>query len=91
MDLIFQIKIEKSGRISLPPEILSELHLVPGKTLLLEEKNGKISLEPINEEPELIEKDGLLIVRPKITGDIVQSVQQNRVKRISKLVEEFSE
>jgi hypothetical protein len=52
-------------------------------------KEGRIVLEPLPEDPELIEKDGLLVVRPRITGNIVNWVQQDRDDRITHLSREF--
>ena len=91
MNDIFQTTIDKSGRVTIPAQVLSELHLALGSTLLIQEKDGKITLEPIEEEPDLIEKDGLLIVRPKLTGDIEDAVRQHRERRISDLNKGFIE
>ena len=41
------------------------------------------------EDPELIDKDGLLIVRPRITGNIANLVQQDRDERIAQLSKEL--
>ena len=78
MKLKFKTQLDKSGRVTIPPEIISELHLTPGVIFGIEEKNGKITLEQTSDEPELIEKNGLLVVRPKITGNIETIVQQDR-------------
>ena len=86
MDLKFQIKIDESGKISLPQEIISELQLKPGMSLVIEEIDGKISLEPISEQPELINKNGILVVRPKITGDIKDAVERDRQERIKNIM-----
>jgi len=89
MDTKFTAEIDEMGRVKIAPELLSSLHLSPGATLLLEATGGRIMLEPIPEEPELIEKDGLLVVRPRITGNITNSVQRDREERISQLMREF--
>lgn len=85
MQTNFTTEIDNLGRVSLAPELLSTLRLSPGTTLLLEIKDGKIVLEPLPEEPELVEKDGLLFVRPRITGNLVDFVQQEREERIANL------
>lgn len=81
----FTTEIDNLGRVILAPELLSTLRLSPGTTLLLEIKDGKIVLEPLPEEPELVEKDGLLFVRPRITGNLIDFVQQYREERIANL------
>lgn len=89
MDLKFHTKLDEFGKISLPVEIISELQLKPGMNLIIEEIDGKISLEPISEEPELINKNGILVVRPKVTGDIKDVVQRDRQERIDKIMGDF--
>jgi bifunctional DNA-binding transcriptional regulator/antitoxin component of YhaV-PrlF toxin-antitoxin module len=89
MDARFTTEIDAQGRVCLAPELLSALQLAPGTTLVLELKEGRIILEPLPEEPELIEKDGLLVVRPRLTGNILDWVQQDRDERIAHLSKEF--
>jgi len=89
MDLKFHTKLDELGKISLPQEIISELQLKPGMNLVIEKMDGKISLEPISEEPEVINKNGILVVRPKITGDIKDVVQRDRQGRIDKIMGDF--
>lgn len=85
MQASFTTELDDLGRVSLAPELLSTLRLSPGTTLLLEIKDGKLVLEPLPEEPELIEKDGLLFVRPRVTGNLIDFVQQDREERIASL------
>lgn len=85
----FTIEIDEMGRVILAPELLSALRLSPGTALVSELKEGRIVLEPLPEDPELIEKDGLLVVRPRITGNIANWVQQDRDDRITSLIREF--
>jgi len=89
MDARFTTEIDAQGRVSLAPELLSALQLTPGTTLMLELKEGRIVLEPLPEDPELIEKDGLLVVRPRLTGNISDWVQQDRDERLAHLSKEF--
>lgn len=74
MDLKFQTQIDRSGRITLPPELLSNLHLSPEMNLLIYEKDGKITLEPIAEEPMLVEKDGVLVLHAQLINDLSESL-----------------
>lgn len=89
MDLKFRTKLDEFGKISLPQEIISELQLKPGMSLVIEEIDGKMSLEPISEEPELINENGILVVRPKITGDVQDALQRDRQERIDKIIGDF--
>lgn len=85
MNTRFTTELDKKGRVTIAPELLSSLQLSPGTTLVLELNEGRITLEPITEEPELVEKDGLLVVRPRISGNLKNCVQQNREERIFQL------
>lgn len=89
METRFTTEIDEQGRVSIAPELLSVLQLAPGTILALELKEGRIVLEPLPEEPELIKKDGLLVVRPRLTGNILDWVQQDRDERIAHLGKEF--
>ena len=88
MNLKFQTKLEKSGRVRLPSQILGELRLTPGTALIIEEKDGIITLQPVIEEPTLIEKDGLLVFHAQLTEDIADIVQKTRQKRSATLLKD---
>jgi AbrB family looped-hinge helix DNA binding protein len=88
MDLKFQTKLDESGRISLPKKIISNLQLRPGTKFEVEERNGKVTLVPIDNEREalLVEKDGLLVLRAQLTEDITHIIERDREARISKII-----
>ena len=88
MNLKFQTKLDKSGRVTLPSQIRGELRLTPGTALMIEEKDGRITLQPVIEEPTLIEKDGLLVLHVQLTDDISDIVQKRRQKRISTILKD---
>jgi len=88
MDLQFQTQIDSSGRVTLPPALLSNLHLSSETNLLITEKNGKITLEPIREAPTLIEKDGVLVLHAQFTDDLSDIVEKERQKRLATLIED---
>ena len=89
MELTFQTKLDEFGKISLPKEIISKLQLKPGTSLVIEEIGGRISLEPIWEQPELINKNGIMVVRPQFTGDVKDIVQSDREERIDNIIGDF--
>ncbi len=88
MDLKFQTQIDRSGRVTLPPELLSNLQLSPEMNLLISEKDGKITLEPIADESKLIEKDGVLVLHAQLTDDLANIVEKERQKRIAAVIED---
>ena len=87
MALQFRVSIDKNGRVHLPAEILKALHLGAEDSVVIAAEEGKITLQPLSEDPKVIEKDGLLVIRPQITGELADVVQHNREARISESVE----
>jgi len=88
MDLKFQTKINESGRIALPKKIISDLQLKPWTKFEVEERNGEVTLVPIDNEREalLVKKDGILVLRAQLTEDITDIVERDREERISKII-----
>ncbi|MDW7680774.1 MAG: AbrB/MazE/SpoVT family DNA-binding domain-containing protein [bacterium] len=86
MNLKFQTKLDKSGRVILPSQILGELRLTPGTALIIEEKDGMITLQPVAEDPAIIERDGLLVLHAQLTADITDIVKESRQRRIATLL-----
>jgi len=70
-----QLHVDENGSIAIPPEVQEQL--VPGAVLTVERReNGAITLRvevesqaPAEDEPMLIEKDGILVIRGKVPDD----------------------
>ncbi len=88
MQVKFKTELDEFGKISLPQEIISELHFRPGTEFVVEERNGEVTLVPIEKEREalLVEKDGILVIRAQITEDITDIVERDREERIAKII-----
>ena len=79
-----QVTVDRSGRVIIPKEVRNDLGLQPGTKLQIKKENGKILLEPISVEMQIVVKDGVLVFRGAATGDIergVRSHRENRLKR----------
>ncbi len=48
-------------------------------------------IKPITEKAELIEKDGLLVVRTRVTGNLTNCVQKDREDRIAQLTHKIAD
>jgi antitoxin component of MazEF toxin-antitoxin module len=83
MTLQFKTNIDKKGNVHLPDEILKALHLNVEDSITIATEDGKITLQPFCEDPKVIEKDGLLVIHPQITGDLADVVRQNREAGLS--------
>lgn len=84
------LKIDKLGRILIPQGVRERLGLTPGTTLKLVEENDKaIYLEPVQEEPKIIYKNGVPVIASKSPGtskvDIVGAIHRDREERMNRI------
>jgi AbrB family looped-hinge helix DNA binding protein len=79
------IPIDEAGRIVIPKAIREALRLHPGNHLRLLERDRRLILEPIEEEPVLVERDGLTLIGGRLEGPPV-SVRELREERLDELV-----
>ncbi len=102
MSAIGQITVDSSGRIEIPEIICEKLGLLPGATLIVEQNHdGEIRLRlsdritetadsreaTADNEPELIEQNGALVIRGGGQVDIDKLIEEDREERLNKLVE----
>jgi AbrB family looped-hinge helix DNA binding protein len=77
--------LDKFGRIVIPKRVRDDLGLKPGAVLQIEQADQKILMEPVNEGPHVVVKDGVLVFTGTATGDIVGAIQLHRQERLSKV------
>lgn len=77
--------LDKFGRIVIPKRVRDDLGLKPGAVLQIEQADQKILMEPVNEGPHVVVKDGVLVFTGTATGDIVGAIQLHRPERLSKV------
>jgi hypothetical protein len=59
------------------------LGLSPGTTLIVEKgEKDEVRLRPQSESPELIEKEGVLVVRAEPLGDLANITRRERDRRV---------
>lgn len=75
-----QLSIDKFGRIVIPKTIRADLHLTAGSALTVEEREDCIILRPAQEEPVVSRKQGVLVYAGAATGQLEESVAQDRDK-----------
>jgi AbrB family looped-hinge helix DNA binding protein len=56
------LTIDMAGRLVIPKPVRERLGLTPGARLRLEERNGRLELEPVHVEPDLVRKEGFLVI-----------------------------
>jgi len=80
-----ETKLDKFGRIVIPKRVRDDLGLKPGAVLQIEQADQRIVVEPVNEEPRVVVKNGVLVFSGTATGDIVGAIQVNRQERLSEV------
>ena len=81
------ITIDKAGRLVVPKAVRDALHLKPGTSLELEQKDDVILLRQPRSEPELVKKDGMWVIRHSHSSgrSIPELIEQSREERIQGL------
>jgi len=73
--------LDRFGRIVIPKKIREDLHLQVGSSIRIEESDGKIVLKPIEGEPSLLKKDGVLVFSGKAVGNVETAIEEHRQER----------
>jgi len=73
--------LDKFGRIVIPKKIRNSFNLMPGDAIRIEEEKDAILLKPIEGEPSLIEKDGVLVFTGKLMESVETKIQDLRQER----------
>jgi AbrB family looped-hinge helix DNA binding protein len=86
MRQLIKVTVDNQGCIIIPPEIQDRLGLSPGMVLVVEERDkGELCLRVRQELPEIVDKQGVLVVRAKAVGDLADVVRNERDRRLSEL------
>ena len=76
--------VDKFGRMVIPKPMREELGIGPGTKVELSQQEGKVVVEPIQDQPNWVEKDGILVFTGELLEDIdiVELIDRERQKRI---------
>jgi AbrB family looped-hinge helix DNA binding protein len=83
--MVMETSLDKFGRVIIPKGIRTEIGLEPGAILRIEQDGERILLEPLQDEPVLVEKEGVLVFRGKATEDISAAVRGHRERHLKRL------
>lgn len=73
--------LDKFGRIVIPKKIREDFNLRAGSHIRIEEGMNEILLTPIEGEPTLVEKDGVLVFAGTPIEDIENHINKTRQQR----------
>ena len=74
--------LDRFGRIVIPKKVRDDLDLHPGSQIKIERINNTIILEPIHGEPNVINKNGVLVFTGKPMDSHVKAIDRHRKERI---------
>lgn len=77
--------LDRFGRVVVPKDIRDRLGLRPGAEIEIDEKENAVVLKPVEHEPVLMVKEGVLVYSGKAVGDIRGAVRAHREERVRKL------
>ena len=80
--------LDRFGRIVIPKKIREDFHLQVGSSIRIEEGEGEIVLKPVEGEPSLAKKDGVLVFSGKAVGNVETAIEEHRQERNKLLREE---
>jgi AbrB family looped-hinge helix DNA binding protein len=73
--------LDRFGRIVIPKKIREDFHLQVGSSIRIEEGEGEIVLKPVEGEPSLVKKDGVLVFTGKAVGNVETAIEEHRQQR----------
>ena len=82
MDNRHKSKIDKFGCVVIPKRIRNNLGLYPNVKLDIVEDMESITIHPISDEPFIVNKGGVLVVRAKLTESVEDFVGKDRRDRV---------
>ena len=77
-----EVVLDRFGRIVLPKQVRDALGLKPGSILSIEETREEIHLKPVEGEPHIREKQGVIVYSGSAAGDLRDAVKQHREERL---------
>ena len=77
--------LDRFGRVVVPKNIRDRLGLRPGTEIEIDEKGTEVVLKPVEHEPSLTMKRGILVYSGTATGDIRGAVRAHREERLRRV------
>ena len=77
--------LDRFGRIIIPKNVREDMGLEAGAILQIEKQGEKIVLQPVQGEPQVVEKKGILVFTGGAVGDVGSALQEHRRSRLKKI------
>jgi AbrB family looped-hinge helix DNA binding protein len=78
--------IDSGGRVVIPKALRESLRLLPNTRLRVIERDRRVVLEPVEDAPVLIERDGLVLIGGELVGPPpdVRTLRQERIDQLAR-------
>lgn len=77
--------LDRFGRVVVPKDIRDRLGLRPGAEIEIDEKGNEVVLKPVEHEPSLMVKEGILVYSGTATADLRGAVRAHREERLKRI------
>jgi AbrB family looped-hinge helix DNA binding protein len=77
--------LDRFGRIVIPKRMRKDLGIEPGAQVTVEEHGQTIYVKPVQDVPPVAVKEGILVYRGTVEGDLGKAVSADREDRRRKL------
>jgi AbrB family looped-hinge helix DNA binding protein len=81
-----QAKVDKFGRVVIPKALRDGMGIEPGDAFQIEREGERIVLKLLEEEVQIVDKQGVMVFRCTAAGDLAAVVEEHRRERISKKI-----
>lgn len=80
-----ETRVDRFGRIVIPKQMRDELGLTPGTVVEVRRGDRGCVVEPVSVEPDLVERDGVLVFTGQASGDVAGALDAGRKARLKHL------
>jgi AbrB family looped-hinge helix DNA binding protein len=85
---VIEVSLDNQGHIVIPAALRDRLDLYPGITLVVEKgDNDDMCLRTQPEQPMLVDKEGVLVIRAEPLGDLTDVTRRERDRRVFDLLQ----
>jgi AbrB family looped-hinge helix DNA binding protein len=77
--------LDRFGRIIIPKDVRDDMGLEAGAVLQIEKEGEKIVLQPVQGEPKVMKKKGILVFTGTAVGDVGAALHEHRKRRLKKI------
>jgi AbrB family looped-hinge helix DNA binding protein len=81
--------LDRFGRVVIPKGVRDDMGLEAGAVLTIEKKGEKIVLQPVQGEPKIVEKKGILVFTGAAVGDVGAAIKEHRKRRLKRMAQGF--